>query len=89
MPFSGSKTLKLAFSERLAQGCSFRERIAYLERFDYEGIEARVPVAEATPERLDGIAQILACSPLEASLLISPGEGFTIPVDTAERQVLR
>ncbi len=89
MPFSGSKTVKLACSERLAQGCSFRERIAYLERFGFEGIEARVPVAEATPERLDGIAQILAGSPLEVSLLICPGEGFTIPVDTADRRALK
>jgi len=81
--------VKLACSERLAQGGSFGERIAYLQRFGFEGIEARVPVAEATPQRLDEITHTLAGSPLKVSLLICPGEGFTIPVDTAERRAVK
>jgi hypothetical protein len=54
VPFPGSKTVKLACSERL-----------------------------------DAIAQILADSALEVSLLICPGEGFAIPVDTVERRALK
>lgn len=81
--------MKVACSERLAQGDSFCERVAYLRRFGFEGIEARVPVAEATPQRLDEIAHTLAGSSLMVSLLICPGDGFAIPVDTAERRAVK
>ncbi|MGQ9586102.1 MAG: TIM barrel protein [Anaerolineae bacterium] len=76
--------MKIACSTMVAPGATFREKLANLQRYGFEGVEVRLLETEATPQRLAELEEALAESPLGVGAVIMPGSSYTIPLDSEE-----
>lgn len=81
--------MKLACNTRMISGDSFAEKLATIERFGFEGVEVRLLEEEATPQRVDEIAEALAKSKLGVGCIIVPSPVYGAPVDSEEAKRLK
>lgn len=81
--------MKLACNTRMISGDSFAEKLATIERFGFEGVEVRLLEEEATPQRVDEIAEALAKSKLGVGCIIVPSPVYGMPIDSEDAKRLK
>ncbi|MGC8879379.1 MAG: TIM barrel protein [Anaerolineae bacterium] len=76
--------MRIACSTMIAPGNTFREKLANLQRYGFEGIEVRLREEEITPQCLAELEEALAESPLGVGAVILVGPSYAMALDSEE-----